>query len=136
MFSIDDERLDDVLGRVDRWFLVFVVVFFIIDAAITYRFAKTVFGWLLQVIATAGLLFPVSYAFGYLAFLMGGKLGASTRALRTVGAVVVGIVGLCLIWYVVGFLLRPSAYETGLIGLVVPLGFAGATMKFWDHALR
>ncbi|MBI4161582.1 MAG: hypothetical protein HY509_03955 [Acidobacteria bacterium] len=136
MFSIDDERLDGLIGRVEGWFLAFIVLFFVTDAALTYRFARTIPGWLLQVLFSAGLVFPLSYAFGYLVFQMVWRLKVSKETLRALCTVLLAILGLFLIGYLVAFAFRPGSYATGLFGLVVPLGFAGATIRFWNHDLR
>jgi hypothetical protein len=135
MISIDDPRLDRVIEQLDRWFLPFVIVFFVADAIMTYPFAATFMGWLIQVLVVAVLIFPISYGFGYLCFQAVWKLALSKSGLRTFCMILLGIFGLFLVGYLLGFFLWSKEYGTGLYGMVIPLGFTGATLRFWNRYL-
>ena len=104
MISIEDERLDRLVGTLDRWFLVFVILFFAIDAVIAWPYSGSFLGWLFQVFIVAVVIFPVTAFSG-------------TVARRTLSASTVKLAAtLSNLTAVVPVKLRP------LISIVVPAG--------------
>ena len=61
---------------------------------------------------------------------------ANVNALRAVALVIPALITLYALYFLIGFARNPTSYESGLFGLVIPLGIAGATFRFWSHRLK
>ncbi len=136
MISIEDERLDRLVGTLDRWFLAFVILFFATDAAIAWPYSGSFLGWLFQVFIVAVVIFPVTAFLAYLVLMAAWQFGVNVNALRGVALVIAALITLYALYFLIGFARNPTSYESGLFGLVIPLGIAGATFRFWSHRLK
>lgn len=135
MFSIDDERLDGLVGTLDRWFLAFMALIFVSDAAIIWPYSDSFFGWLFQVFFEAILVFPVTAFLAYLVLLVALRGKVDVDRLRWAVLLAAVLIAIYVLVFLIGFARSPRSYETGLFGMVIPLGIAGGAFRFWKHSL-